>query len=209
MATGLFAWRDSAKLLTMERINRIKKELPRQLYHLCNGLIITWAVFRWGRSVGVVLLLLSGAGLWFSLRYRSREVPYLEGLVRLLDRPEDRESFPGKGAILYGTAVGLTIVVFPKLAAAGGVAALAAGDSASTLIGIAFGRHPIPWNPRLSFEGSAAFLVAAFILSVLFLPVGYGLAGALVGALIETVPWGIDDNITIPLAVATCLSFLL
>jgi len=150
-------------------------------------------------------LVLSGLGLWLSLRYREREVPYLEPLLRLLDRPEDRNSLPGKGAILYGAAVGTTVLLFPSLAAAGGVAALAAGDSASTVVGRAFGEHPLPWNARLSIEGSAAFAAAAFLLSVLFLPVGYALLSAVAGALIETIPWRVDDNISIPLGVALLL----
>jgi dolichol kinase len=192
----------------MEQFESVLKELPRQLYHLGNGLIITWAVLHWGRWVGAVLIFLAGVGLWLSLKYRGKEVPYLEPLVRLLDRPEDRDKMPGKGAILYGLAVGLTAFVFPKLAAAGGVAALAGGDSASTIVGKAIGRHPIPWNRRLSLEGSAGFVVVAFLLSCLFLPIGAALLGALAGALVETIPWEIDDNITIPLFVAFLLACL-
>ena len=189
----------------MERVEGVLKELPRQLYHLANGLVITWATLRWGRPVGVVLLLLSGLGLWLSLRYRDREVSYLEPLVRLLARPEDRERLPGRGAILYGAAVGTTVLLFPTLAAAGGVAVLAAGDSASTMVGKAIGSHPVPWNRRLSLEGSAGFVAAAFLVSLFFLPPWQSLLGAFVGALAETIPWSIDDNISIPIAVAAVL----
>jgi dolichol kinase len=37
------------------------------------------------------------------------------------------------------------------------------------------------------------------------LPVGMALLSALSGALIETVPWGMDDNVTIPLGVGLVL----
>ncbi len=195
--------------MEQRREDLVLKELPRQLYHLLNGLVITWATLRWGRPVGAVLLLLSGVGLWLSLKYRDREVPYIEPVVRLLDRPEDRERMPGRGAILYGAAVGVTVLLFPPLAAAGGVAALAAGDSASTMVGKGLGRHKIPWNPRLSFEGSAGFVVAASLVSLTFLPLGYAFLGALTGALVETIPWNIDDNISIPLSVAFLLWFLI
>ena len=188
--------------------HEVKGELPRQLYHLGNGLVITWAVLRWGRPVGLVLVLLSAAGLILSLRYKDRQVPFLEPVIRVLDRPEDREKMPGRGAILYGAAVGLTALLFPPLPAAGGVAVLAAGDAASTIVGKGWGRHPLPWNKRLSVEGSLGFVIPATLLLSSFLSFGIALAAAVAGALVETIPWGIDDNVTIPLSVGLLLWLL-
>ena len=56
--------------------------------------------------------------------------------------------------------------------------------------------------------GSTAFFVSALIVIALtpkleYLPIEYaiGTIGAAVGAIVEALPWQIDDNLTIPIAV--------
>ncbi|HWH07680.1 MAG TPA: hypothetical protein VNX21_00675 [Candidatus Thermoplasmatota archaeon] len=100
-------------------------------------------------------------------------------------------------------------------------AILGIGDAASALVGVAYGRTRLPWNPRKSVEGTAAGLAAGFLAgsflgalpyAVAGLPVpplfhGVVLVGATAGALAETVP-RVEDNLVVPLAAAGAMFLL-
>ena len=186
----------------------LKKEIPRQLFHLFNGTVIALAYTRWEAKVGWILMVMAVVGAFLSWRHTRKPFSWAEPLLGFLDRPRDIQHFPAKGAVLYGLAVGFALVVYPHNAALGAIAVLASGDALSTLVGKAWGRRPWPWNRRLSLEGSLAFLVAGTLYASLFVPFPMALVGALVGALVETVPWPLDDNVTIPLAVGGVLALL-
>ncbi len=186
----------------------LKREIPRQVFHFINGTIIALAYTRWEARVGWVLMGMAVVGAFLSWRHTRKPFPWAEPLLRLLDRPEDSQTFPGKGAVLYGLAVGLSLVVYPHNAALGAITVLASGDALSTLVGKAWGRRPWPWNRRLSMEGSLAFWVGGTFYASLFIPFPGALVGALAGTLVETVPWSVDDNVTIPLTVGGVLSLL-
>jgi len=186
----------------------LKRELPRQIFHLINGTVIALAYTKWEARVGWVLIFMAVVGWVLSWRHTRKPFVWAEPLLRLLDRPEDSQTFPGKGAVLYGLAVGFSLVVYPHKAALGAIALLASGDSFSTLVGKAWGKRRWPWNRRLSLEGSLAFFLAGTLYATFFIPFPMALLGALVGALVETVPWPLDDNVTIPLAVGGVLTLL-
>jgi uncharacterized protein (TIGR00297 family) len=114
------------------------------------------------------------------------------------------------GILLYPAAVLLLVALFHdrmEVAAAGWVI-MAAGDSAAAVVGRRFGRRPIPWNRSKTFEGSIAFVASAAIFSwAILVWMGQGplqaalLAGAtcLFGAFIESLPWRLSDNLTVPI----------
>lgn len=119
----------------------------------------------------------------------------------------------------YPIAVTLSILVFwvwlgrPD-AAAFAWTLLAAGDGCANLAGRRFGRRPIPWNPRKTWEGTAAFLLVsvpvgavlmALISQRLVEPVPLSraalasLAGTLPSAFVESLPLRGHDNIPVTL----------
>ena len=124
------------------------------------------------------------------------------------------------GAVLYVLLLLVLLLVFPLPVVAASWAILALGDGAATLIGTHFKANALPWNPEKTFAGSIAFLVfgtlgASALLwwmlpalewrSVLFL----GVKTTMVAAIVESLPWKINDNITVPLASAVVLSLLM
>jgi len=185
-----------------------KRETPRQVFHLTNGTIIALLYTRWGASVGWALLIMALGGAFLAWRHTKKPFLWAKPLLELLDRPEDTRRFPAKGAVLYGLGVGFSLVVYPHYAALGAIAVLASGDALSTLVGKAWGKRRWPWNKRLSLEGSVAFFVGATLFAQCFVPFPMALVGALIGALIETVPWPLDDNFTIPIGVGMVLALL-
>ncbi|MGH9796636.1 MAG: DUF92 domain-containing protein, partial [Candidatus Polarisedimenticolia bacterium] len=101
-------------------------------------------------------------------------------------------------------------------AAAWGI--LAGGDGAAGLIGTRFGRRRLPWNPVKTAAGSAGFLAGALLYGWPLL-VWMGLSpvrallmtlpACLFAAFIESLPWRLDDNLTVPILAALFLNGLL
>lgn len=120
------------------------------------------------------------------------------------------------GIILYPLAVGILIVTFNwhvELAAVAWVL-LAFGDGFATLVGRAMPIAKLPWNRAKSWGGFTAFLVAGGIaaigISMLFGRPGTRvvLITLVVAAIVESLPAGVNDNITVPFAAGTALAVI-
>jgi uncharacterized protein (TIGR00297 family) len=129
-------------------------------------------------------------------------------------REAEHQAGGALGIVLYPLTVLLLILIFYRrlevAAAAWGI--LAFGDGMATVVGMAFGRRKLPWNPAKSWAGSAAYvafgtLAAAALLawtapeqrySWAFALVAGG-AAALLAAALESMPQGLDDNLGVPL----------
>lgn len=142
---------------------------------------------------------------------------------RAMWRSEERARGIAPGILYYPLAVLLLILVFRHdewiAAAVWGI--LAFGDGAASLIGQALGGPHLPWNPRKSWTGFLAFVLAgtagaaALAAWTQHLPVSKALAPPVLGvmfavtvlcALVESVPTTLDDNITVPLVGASLLA---
>jgi uncharacterized protein (TIGR00297 family) len=192
-------------------------ELARKTVHMGVGLIaftLRWLGPWWGALCAV-------AALVFNLAL----LPRLGGKALL--RGHERERGRSIGIVLYPVAVLLLILVFNRrlevAAAMWGI--LAFGDGMAGLVGMALGRRKLPWNPGKSWAGTLAYLVfgtlGAWVLLLWTAPARYEgteawaftLAAcavtALVGALLESLPQGLDDNIGVPLVCGLLLLGLL
>jgi uncharacterized protein (TIGR00297 family) len=158
--------------------------------------------------------LLAAAGIAFN-RFL---VPRIGG--DLIYRQDELASPWRSGIILYPTAVLLLIVLFHDRleVAAAGWAIMAAGDGAAGFVGRRIGRRPIPWNRSKSLEGFAACALASGISAwAILVWMGRGPLEAaflaaptcLFAAFVESLPWRLDDNLTVPLLSALFLRGLL
>jgi uncharacterized protein (TIGR00297 family) len=118
------------------------------------------------------------------------------------------------GIILYPFAVTVLIVVFHwhiEIAAVAWVL-LAFGDGFATVIGRKLPLAPLPWNRAKSWGGVIAFVLfggaSAFAIARLFgAPQDVAIAAAvLVSAIVESLPLGLDDNVTVPFIAASVLA---
>lgn len=141
---------------------------------------------------------------------------------RRLWRRHESERGASLGIVLYPIAVLILIVVFHRrleiAAAIWGI--LAFGDGMASLVGMGLGRRALPWNRRKSWAGSVAYWLfgtgAAAILLLWTAPGRYPVAFAIgvaaltafASAVVESLPIGLDDNITVP-PVAGLLLFCL
>ncbi len=155
----------------------------------------------------------AGCAVAFNLFLLKRLAPSLFRRGEL-DRPWR------SGIVIYPASVLLLILLFHRRMEIAGAAwaILAAGDSAAGWVGRRFGRRPLPWNRSKTAEGSAAFATAAFAFSWAVLvwmgrgPVEAALlsgAASLFAAFTESLPWRLDDNLTVPLLTGVFLAGLM
>jgi len=177
-------------------------EAARKSLHIGAGLLallLPWLT-RWP-AVGICLAAIASNALL---------LPRLTG--RRMERAEDRARGYAAGIILYPLAVGLLLLLFGSrmevVAASWGI--LAFGDGFATIAGRGLGGPSLPWNRSKTVSGLAAFFLAGGAAATgLFSWVSSEpvsprslvlcLSAALLGALLETIPTGIDDNLAVPL----------
>ena len=139
----------------------------------------------------------------------------------------EREDVSDRGVLLYPLVVLVLIVLFhrPGHAAGGmylaafGWGLLAGGDATAGLVGMKWGRHELPWNPRKTWEGLAGYTVGGAVIGTALLmwnapglmhlvaratPLWLLHAAAILlaagtAAVLEGVPHGLDDNVLPPL----------
>lgn len=120
------------------------------------------------------------------------------------------------GIILYPLAVLALIVVFRNHLAIAAVAwtTLAFGDGFATVVGTRLPGGSLPWNRDKSWGGLIAFLLAglasgtAVVMWLDGMPLRHVLIAVVVGAIVETLPLRVDDNVTVPFATGVTLAVL-
>ena len=178
-------------------------ETARKWLHLAPG-VLAFAVRDLGQGGTVlVTLALLVFNLWF--------FPRLGG--SRLWRQHEQEQGEAPGMIFYPLALLLVALAaggrLEIVAAAWGM--LAFGDAAATLAGQRWGQRPLPWTPGKSWLGFGAFLAVSWLAMAVLVawtvPHRYSLwsllaatgAAALAGAIIESLPWAMDDNFSVTL----------
>ncbi len=144
-------------------------------------------------------------------------VPY-SGLRHHIYR--DSERHYSEGALWYFTALLSLAIVAPLSTVAASWVVLAFGDGAATLLGHRVHSPRLPWHGHKSWAGSLGFVVFAFLGVLVILRmtmpyisdvqlVGISIITAIIAAIIETIPWKINDNVAIVGAAALTITILL
>jgi dolichol kinase len=96
----------------------------------------------------------------------------------------------------------LTLALFPLEIAAAAILVLAVADPFASYLGRRFGKRALGSG---TVEGTLVFLAMAFLMLALLeeLPVAAGVA--LLATVVEPIPWRLDDNLTVPIAVGVGL----
>ena len=111
------------------------------------------------------------------------------------------------GATYFLFAVLLTILLFPKPIAIASMLILILADTSAALVGKGIGKTPIFGK---TLEGSMAFFFCALLIVWAYPKLNRfsGSLAALGATVIEVLPTGIDDNLTIPLVAAGIMFFV-
>jgi uncharacterized protein (TIGR00297 family) len=178
-------------------------------------------------AMGALALLLRYLAWWEAAVLAGVAVAFnLFALPRIagpsLYRPGEFARRHYSGVALYPASVLVLLLVLPdrRDIVAAAWAILAIGDGMATIVGRRVPGPRIPWNRDKSVAGSAAFVLfggaAGAALSwwcrPVIIPPPYDwfsiampFAAALAAAAVETVPIGLDDNITVPFSAAGVL----
>ena len=141
------------------------------------------------------------------LRLNGVSLPVISLITRLCLRTREQRLFT-IAPVTLSLGIIFSLLLFPKLIAGVVIFIVAFSDSIATVIGRYYGRVKIPYNHGKSVEGSIAFLVAAFICSIFYLPLGIALIVSFVSCIIESLPIGFD-NISIPLGTGLFLGLII
>lgn len=175
----------------------MRKEIARQSTHLVYGITLTLLTY-WNAWIGVAISIAMIIGV---LTYHKREFAVIEWFMRMLERDEHYKGF---GALTLTIGITSVILVFPDAGVIAGIG-VALIDSIATLSGVFFGdgrKHLI----ASLFGGLVFFIVATSAFSDERV-VSLGIA-AIVGSVVEflsTRTMLVDDNITVPWAIALTL----
>lgn len=181
-------------------------ETSRKLVHIAAGagvIALPWLDWR-------AAALLALAASVFNWLWLPRLLP---GIIRASDR--NRWS----GLHFYPLAVlGLTFLFRARLDIVATVwAIIAAGDGLATLTGQRWHARRLPWNPAKSWAGLFGFVLAGVPAAVVAgawvaptvtpmpspaFTVWVAIVAAIGAALVETIPIGLDDNVSVPVAAA-------
>ncbi len=189
-------------------------ELRRQAFHLVSFSLFAVLLLYLPLHISAAVLAILLAGLVFvsaaivsglEEKILPPSLRIAKYIKKVADRDKDKQ-FPFYGAILGMVGIGLSVVFLGSRAYIP-ILVLGWGDSASTVVGVYFGRHKL--LAGRSLEGAIGFFLASLV--PLFLATSLSPWVAVFTALVGTVTEilsPIDDNVTIPLAVSVVLRFL-
>jgi dolichol kinase len=142
------------------------------------------------------------AGDFLRLRYSGLNVLFFRAF-RLLASP--REARGIASSTWYVTGLLLVAAFFPLAVFVPAVLVLALADPAASYLGRRWGKTRVG---KGSAEGLAVFVVVGAAVLLGFGPPERALLAALAAGLVEVAPWKLDDNLTIPVAVAAALTLM-
>lgn len=216
---------DEARRSMPQVPERIKFEARRKLVHVGASLagVVVFLLLPFGWAIAFACFVIAVISLaHFVRRKRLKVAPALEKATEpigdLLDQTRrPHEDYPWAPVsftlALMVVAAAVTFAGIPRSFAFAAFGILGVGDAASALIGVAYGKHKLPWNRRKSWEGTSAGALAGYLAALVFAGVDHavrgevlpfawlalGGVGALAGAGAETFP-NVEDNFVVPLA---------
>lgn len=177
---------------------------PRKIVHISMlSFALLLPFLTWAEAAGAAL-----AALGFNLLILPRlDLDLGKAGGEAAARPVQRT-----GIVAYPVSVLVLILLYGRrMEVVGAVwAIMALGDGLASVAGESLRGPAIPWNRGKTWSGFAAFIAAgtlgSFALARWIAPSSAGLklllvcaATAAVGAVVETLPIGLDDNISVPL----------
>ena len=118
-------------------------------------------------------------------------------------REQEKHGLIGSSYFVFGAI--LSIILFPKPVAIASLYILIICDAVAGIVGSSWGRVRIFGK---TLEGSIAFFVSGmiFVIFTMWDNLLWGTLAVIGGALVELIPTGLDDNLTIPLVAGGILA---
>ncbi len=177
----------------------------RRLFHAAVGVLLAgllWWVqptpLAVASSLGVLAAILLALDL-ARLTFPSLNLVFFR-TFRALASPREARGVASSTWYLVGTAI--CGISFPLDLVIPAILVLALADPAASYLGRRWGKRSLGTG---SVEGTAVFVLISGAVLLPFVPTHSAILAAITAGLVETVPWKLDDNLVIPLAVAMVL----
>lgn len=206
--------------VAMHKVKSTATEIERKIFHLCGLLVpLTYQLLlTHGVSRGFCVTLcwlITVVGVCCD--YLRVHVPFVRDHWPLKSILREKEANQLCGGSYFSLGCTLAIQVFAPVIAMTSILFLVMGDMTAALIGRSFGQSvcsmKIGPGGKKSVEGSAAMFLTCFVFGcTIFSPVHLREYAVVIGALVATLtelyePFGINDNVTIPLLSGVALTF--
>lgn len=210
-AGNLRRWLSSAGV-AVNKIKKTAQEIDRKVFHLC-GLLVP-LIYQIFLSIGIsqticLQIVWSITCVGTATDLARVYIPFVQRNWPLKSILRESEQTVLCGGTYFSLGCTLSMQFFPPVIAMTSIIFLVLGDMSAALIGRSFGKTVVTMGVgpggKKSVEGSAAmFLVCIFAGCTIFGQVHLREYAVVVAALVATLvelyePFGINDNITIPL----------
>ncbi len=183
-------------------MNNKKVEFNRDIVQIIGGVILMAAFLFLGMTTADVFLFsIIIAGVFL---VNTAKIYPSSSLSRVVYSLERRNTSLGLGALWLALGSLVAVSVLGRWYIIVVFAAIFIGDSAATLFGMKYRTTPLPWNKGKSVGGTAVYAAATLLISYPILGT-YSILVAAVAALVESAPWGFDDNFTVSIVLAVML----
>lgn len=206
--------------VAVEKVAKTASEIERKTFHLC-GLLVP-LIYQ--------VLLKNGASQWECSRIcwcitivgcstdlARVHIPFVQRNWPLKSILRDKEHGQLCGGSYFSLGCTLAVYMFPPVIAMTSIIFLVLGDMSAALIGRSFGRSickvGIGPGGKKSVEGSAAMFAVCFVFGCsIFSQVHLREYAVFIAALTATLaelyePFGLNDNVSIPVLTSLALSF--
>lgn len=185
-----------------------KPESKRKLVHL-GAIVLPVLYYFLPEPIGRIGLLVLSAAVVILDVFRLRSSAARATFALLfgpLIRQHEVWSLTGATYLLFSSVV--CVFLFERPVAVAAISFLVLGDLMAAVIGGRYGRIRV-WGKTV--EGAVACLITCLVVVYVIpdLPLGAGLAGAFIAALVEVVPLPLDDNLSIPLMSGLIMQLLI
>ena len=204
----------------------VNSHLSRKIIHMGTGpfFVLCWLLFA-DAPISRYLAALVPLAITVQFFLVGSGILKDEAAVRAMSRSGDRREIL-RGPLYYGIIFILLTIVFWKDSPVGIVALMlmCGGDGLADILGRRIGEAPLPWNRAKSWAGSAGMFLGGWVFAILILAIYIAVnvfSGpldaylpaltliAVVGTLVESLPFKDIDNITVTLAAVLLGLFLL
>jgi dolichol kinase len=180
----------------------------RRLFHASVGVSVALAAWLLAPTRAALLGVLAVAlavglgGDLLRLRYPKLNVLFFR-LFRQLASPREERGIAS--STWYVIGLSLVAALFPLGVFVPAVLVLALADPAASYVGRRWGRRRLG---KGSVVGLATFVIVGAAVLLGWATPGRAVLAAFAAGLVEVAPWKLDDNLTIPVAVAAALTLL-
>ncbi|MEM2924302.1 MAG: hypothetical protein QXJ68_01260 [Methanocellales archaeon] len=182
---------------------KLLSELKRKTIHVSGSLIAILYLFTTWEIAILVLSICFLAALFLEWQRLER------GWQFSFARPHEQLGI--SGALYFAFSSLLAVLFFQKEVAISTLLMLAVGDSITGIAGAISEKGILKIKGRKPLYLFLMMLIICFLLAHLFLPFKVALIGAIIAALVDSLPLNfynevLDDNLTIPLLSGTAMS---